>query len=944
MTTLPSGTVTFVFTDIEASTRRWQADPDAMQQALHKHDALLEEAVASHDGFMFKHTGDGMCASFASPRAAVTAAAAIQRALSETDWAPHEPLRVRIGVHSGEAEVRNNDYFGTALSRVARIMDAGHGGQTLVSASTAALIRRDPGDGLSLTDLGEHRFKDLGERERVYQLVGAGLTADFPKIRSLESVPNNLPEQLTTFIGRQRELDEVIDLISENRLITLTGVGGVGKTRLAIQAAAETVEHDPDGVFLVELAAIEDPSLVMRAVAESISVNEQPTRPLLDTMLDHLSERDLLIVLDNCEHVIHDAAKLCDQILRAAPGVSIIATSREGLAIGGERLWQVPSLGVSADGELPDAVQLFVDRARMVRPGFVLDEGSEEAVTKICLRLDGIPLAIELATARLKVFSPSQIAERLDDRFRLLTGGSRTALERQRTLQATMDWSYDLLSELEQSLLRRLAVFLGGFTFEAAEDVCSGELLPEYEILDLLTRLVDHSLVIADEDDQIRYRVLETVRQYGLDKLVEAGESDEARVRHAEYFAAMSDTVEESLLGADYRGSVDQINTELDNFRAAMTWALEHGRSELALRIAAGLGRFWFFRALYREGREWLERTVAACEGLTSENMASALGWIAGIGLHMGDHSRAERTSKAAVAMFEQLGNEAGAMQERNSLANTHLASGRIEEARVIYDEVSDYFHERNDNFAHVPMINRTMVAVWQGDTDTAMNLIERLYEFADRLDNPEIRAWTALGEADLAAMLDDCARMEDAYQRALDHSLEAGNRLLEGWAYTGLADVARIRGDYAKAHQLLETAAAAGAESGAASVEWVGHVTRIDLAAEERDLDAFEAALGDLLASSLQWQDTRTLALSALGYGLEVRDDDPDNAARLLGLHEAAFAAEKLARRPRHERLFQDAKAALRERLGETTFNEAWNEGAATSPLDVETLMPDLG
>lgn len=940
---LPSGTVTFLFTDIEGSTRRWELDSDAMQADLQKHDSLLNQVFATHEGVVFKHTGDGMCAVFASASAAVSAAAAVQQTIATTDWSPMPKLRVRVGVHSGEAENRNADYYGPALNRVSRVMDAGHGGQILLSASTAALIHRDPGDGLSLLDLGEHRFKDLGEKERVYQLVGNGLTADFPPIRSLETVPNNLPEQLTSFIGRERELADVMELIADNRLVTLTGVGGVGKTRLAVQAAAESAENYADGVFLVELAAIEDPSLVMRTVAESIGVNEQPTRPVLQTMLEHLAERDVLIVLDNCEHVINDAAKLCDQILRAAPGVRIIATSREGLAIGGERLWQVPSLDVSGDGEVSDAVRLFIERARMVRPEFSLDDASEEAVTKICKRLDGIPLAIELATARLKVFSPVQIAERLDDRFRLLTGGSRTALERQRTLQATMDWSYDLLSELEQALLRRLSVFLGGFTFEAAEQVSSGELLPEYEILDLLTRLVDHSLVIADEDDQIRYRVLETVRQYGLNQLVAAGEADEARLRHAQYFAAIADTVEELLLGNNYRANIEELNAEHDNLRAAMTWALEHGSSELALRTAAGLGRFWFFQAHYREGREWLERAVAACSGVQSGHMATALGWISGLGLHMGDYARAEETSSAAVAMFEALGDEAGAMREQNSLANTYLASGRIEQARAIYDNLVAFFDARGDNYVHIPMVNRAMVAVWQDDPVTATKLIARMRDYANRWDNPEIEAWATLLEGDLAAMLDDVDTMGDAYERALEYSLDAGNRLLEGWAYTGMADVARIRGDYSKAHDLLATASQTGAESGAASIDWVGLVVRIDLAAEERDSQAFEAALNRLLASSLQWGDTRTLAMSALGYGLEVIHDDPANAAQLLGLHEAAFAGEKLARRPRHERLFQAAKIELQAELGQAAFDSNWNEGAAISPLDVMSLMPDL-
>lgn len=942
MAELPTGTVTFVFTDIEGSTRHWQDDGDAMQAALQHHDALLTDVFTSNQGVVFKHTGDGMCAAFRSAGQAMIAAAGAQRAIAGTDWNLARDLRIRVGVHSGEAEVREDDYFGTSLSRVARIMDAGHGGQILVSNATASLTRSDAGEGLSLIDLGEHRFKDLGERETVFQLVGQGLDADFPRIRSLEAVPNNLPEQPTSFVGRAREVSDIIELIAENRLVTLTGVGGVGKTRLAIQAAAESVEDYPDGVFLVELAAIEDPSLVMRTVAESVGVNEQPTRPLLETMLDHFAERDLLVVLDNCEHVINDAAKLCDQILRTAPGVHIVATSREGLAIGGERLWQVPSLRAS-DGALSDAVQLFVERARMVRPGFALDPTTEEAVAKICDRLDGIPLAIELATARLKVFAPAQIAERLDDRFRLLTGGSRTAMERQRTLQATMDWSYDLLSHLEQTLLRRLAVFLGGFTFAAAEEVCSDDQLPEYEILDLLARLVDHSLVIADEDDHIRYRVLETVRQYGLNKLVEAGESDEARLRHAEYFATQADDVNDRLLGGEYRRFVAEIDADHDNYRAAMTWALEFGHERLALRTAGGLGRFWFFRAHFWEAREWLERTVAACSDDRTESMAIALGWIAGIGLHMGDYSRSEETSGAAVAIFEELGDESGAMAERNSLANTLLASGRVERAREIYDEVMSFFIASGDNYAHVPMVNRAMVATWQGDDATAGRLIEELYSFADRLDNPEIRAWTAVVEGDLAAFFDDVDRMEDAFRRALEYSLDAGNRLLEGWSYIGLADVARNRGEYERAHELLRTAEIAGAESGAASIDWVGFVTRIDLAADQRDSAAFAEALSRLLESALTWGDTRTLAMSALGYGLEIRSHDPVNAARLLGLHAAAFEKDRLARRPRHEKLFRDARDELEESLGEEAFQAAWDEGAAISPLDVMSLMPNV-
>jgi predicted ATPase/class 3 adenylate cyclase len=486
--------LTFLFTDIEGSTRLWEADADAMRASLARHDEIL--ATACVDGDLFKHTGDGVCAAFDAPTAALRAAAAAQRALADEPWATADPIRVRMGVHTGEAEYRDGDYFGVALNRTARLMDAAHGGQVVVSASTGALV--DPAaDGVALRDLGEHRFKDLRERERVFEMGIDGLERAFPPLRSLETYATNLPVQLTSFVGRSAELAEVSALLGESRLVTLTGVGGVGKTRLAVQAAAETIDHYPDGVWLVELAPITDPGLVLGQAAAALGVREEPGRPLEDVLVDRLHDRTLLVVLDNCEHLIDEAAKLAERLLRAVPGLTLLATSREGLGIGGERLWQVPSL--TRQGAQADAMSLFVERARMVRPGFRLDADTTDTVAAICARLDGIPLAIELAAARLRVFTVTQVAERLGDRFRLLTGGSRTALPRQRTLEATMDWSYDLLAEREQTLLRRLSVFAGGFTFDAAEEVCGGDPLDRAEVLDLLTHLIDTSLVTVDD-------------------------------------------------------------------------------------------------------------------------------------------------------------------------------------------------------------------------------------------------------------------------------------------------------------------------------------------------------------------------------------------------------------------------------------------------------------
>ncbi len=557
MSELPTGAVTFLFTDIEGSTRMWESDPGGMTAALQHHDGVLTTLIADFGGVLFKHTGDGVCAAFASPSDAIAAAAAAEAAIrSEPDAAR---LKIRVGLHTGEAEVRDGDYFGITLSRAARLMDAAHGGQVLVSSSSAALLGELPDD-LSLTDLGEHRLKDLSGREHIFQLTGAELQLEFPPIRTLDAVDNNLPEQLSAFVGRRSELAMVRDMLRQDRLVTLTGVGGMGKTRLAVQAAAESLAEFPGGIFLVELAPIADDDFLLAEIARSLGVPEQASRPLMDTIIDFLASRDALLILDNCEHLIGGAAKAAEVLLRGAPRLRILATSREGLSVAGERLWQVPPMQFEDDGT--DAIDLFVARARLIRPDFEVAGEVADAVGQICRRLDGVPLAIELATARLKVFSAAQIAERLDDRFRLLTGGSRTALERQRTLRATMDWSYDLLTEHEQALLRRLSVFFGGFDFESAEEVCSGDLVPEFEVLELLAHLVETSMVVAEDGERIRYHLLETVRQYGMDKLVEAGEADDARLRHADYFVSIADQVDEALLGSDHLPWMHRLETE----------------------------------------------------------------------------------------------------------------------------------------------------------------------------------------------------------------------------------------------------------------------------------------------------------------------------------------------------------------------------------------------
>lgn len=482
---LPTGTVTFLFTDIEGSTTHWDRYEDAMRPALRRHDAILREALATHNGFNFKNIGDAFCAVFATAPDALQAALQAQRILTAEPWQGVGPngIRVRMALHTGAAEMRDNDYFGPPLNRVARLLSIGHGGQVLLSQPVFELVRDHLPVGAELRDMELHRLKDLGRPEHVYQLLTSDLPSDFPALKSLEYWPNNLPQQTTSFIGREKEVGEIKSLLGKTRLLTLTGAGGAGKTRLGLQVAADLLESEENGVFLAEFAPLSDPTLVGQTVAQALDVREEANRPITQTLTDFLKPKKLLLLFDNCEHVLNDAARLADALLRACPGVRILASSREGLNILGEMTYRVPSLSLP-DPKKPqtvesltqyEAVRLFIERAQAAQPSFAVTNQNAPAVAQLCHRLDGIPFAIELAAARVRALSVEQISARLDDRFRLLTGGSRTALPRQQTLRAMIDWSYDLLSDDEKTLLRRLSVFAGGWTLEAAEAVCADE-------------------------------------------------------------------------------------------------------------------------------------------------------------------------------------------------------------------------------------------------------------------------------------------------------------------------------------------------------------------------------------------------------------------------------------------------------------------------------------
>jgi predicted ATPase len=567
-----------LFTDIEGSTRLWQKDEVAMRSALSRHDELLRKAIAEHDGVVFSSMGDGMAAAFSSASAAVAAAVVAQRLLEAEAWPTATPVRVRMGLHTGEAEVRDGDYFGTAVNRAARLMAIGHGGQVLCSSQTAVLV----GDaGVSLVDLGEQRLRDLDRPMAVFQ-VGPG---SFPSLRSLDSFLGNLPEQATSFVGRDTEMAELFALVGAHRLVTLTGVGGVGKTRLAVQVAAELVGDFPDGVWLVELGPVGDPAAVADALATALGVTPQAGSSVAESIAAALSGRRLLLVVDNCEHVLDAAADLIETILACTKAVKVIATSREGLRARAEHLWPVPSLAVS-DGAGSAAVELFVVRARAVTPGFSIDDPDDlAAVVEICGRLDGIALAIELAAARMVSMTAGDVRDRLDDRFRLLSGGRR-GLERHQTLRHAVGWSYDLLGQDERMVLNHAGVFSGGFDLKALAVVCDSP--DEYSVLDVLDSLVRKSLVTVERaGGHARYGLLETIRSFAEEQLAATGTMGEVRGRHAGYFAAQAVAHFEISMGPDQRVALQWVDVELANLRAGFRWAADQADLATAVAIAA---------------------------------------------------------------------------------------------------------------------------------------------------------------------------------------------------------------------------------------------------------------------------------------------------------------------------------------------------------------------
>jgi predicted ATPase/class 3 adenylate cyclase/DNA-binding CsgD family transcriptional regulator len=741
---LPTGTVTLLLADVEGSTRLWESQPEEMTAAIARLNRVVSEVIATHDGVrpVEQGEGDSFVAAFARASDAVAAALEMQRA-------PLAPIRLRIGVHTGEIQLRDEgNYAGPTINRTARLRDLGHGGQTLLSGATEAMVLDALPSDAWLSDLGTHALRDLPRPERVVQLCHPDLINDFPPLRvSTPVASQRLPAQLTTFVGRHAELTQVRELLSENRLVTLTGAGGVGKTRLAVEVAGQLVGEFSECIGYVDLAPITDPELVPTTAARAFGLPDQPGSSTMGTLTRFMADRQMLVILDNCEHLLDASAALAVTLLKACAGLTLLATSREPIGVAGEVSWRLPSLSLT-----DEAIELFSDRARRARPDFAVTDDNAAAVTEICRRLDGLPLAIELAAARVRALSLTEILDTLHDRFRLLTGGARTAVRRQQTLRASVDWSHNLLSGPERTLFRRLAAFLGGFDLDAAQAVTGGD-MPRYQVVDLLSLLVDKSLVIADESrGRTRYRLLETVRHYALEKLGESGEADVVRARHRDHYTSIAALLDGPST-SDYGQRVEQTEIEIDNLRAAFAWSRESGDAELALALASSLSPLWqprpaegvgWFDAVFRDGGNLLDIAPA----VRARALADSVLLVTMIGWRAESKDRAEE----ALAIARKLDNPALLAR---ALAANSLINLDTEAAREYRAEAIDLARGLGDTLrlSHILSVE-AIVAVMKGEAAAARAAAQEGCELAEAIGfrAAAIRCHLSLAQVQLAS------------------------------------------------------------------------------------------------------------------------------------------------------------------------------------------------
>jgi predicted ATPase/class 3 adenylate cyclase len=919
---LPTGTLTFLFTDIESSTSLWEQNPERMRATMLRHDELIEAEVSENDGILVRPRGEGDSRFAVFPLASdgVAAAVSIQRAFFKEDWPIESPLRVRMALHTGEADLHDGDYYGPAVNRCARIRGAAHGGQILLSLTTGSLVQDSLPDGVSLRDLGEYNLRDIQRPERIFQLVIEGLPAEFPSLRADEGLHTNLPSVLSSFIGRGDEITQVKQLLQETRLLTISGAGGSGKTRLALQVGTQLVDRYAGGVWLVDLAPLTNPDLILKAIAGVFDIREEEGHSLLLTLTDALRTKSLLLILDNCEHLLEAVASLTQELIEAAPRLFILATSREPLGIVGERVWYIPPLSFPEalkSGEIKniqdfDAIQLFINRAAIAKPTFKLHERNALPVANIVKKLEGNPLAIELAAARVKVLPVKEIDERLDVCFRLLTSSSRTVHPRQQTLRALIDWSYNLLSEKERILLRRLGIFKGGWTLAAAEAVCSSDEIDTWEVLDLLTSLVDKSLAVPELiEDRQRYRYLEMIRQYAVEHLEESGEKEEIARKHANYYLSLAEESYQELWGPRQAYWLALLRSEHDNLRSALEWMrLDPNQAEMMLRMTGALWRFWDIHGHISEGLSWMEHSLEANPNAPPGMRAHAMRGAGYLARQQGDYARAKSLHEKSLALYKEIqdkrgiaralaalgeilwlaGDPKGALELNNESLALHYELGdkagvaaSLEHLGVVARDHGNYSHARelleeslkiqrqlgNRLNTASCLNNLALVAYLLCEYKQAVPLFDEALEIYRELNDRWGISETMISLGNVAKDRGDFKQAMALYNQSLELKQELGDKHGVARGITGLAEVAFYQGNYPLAKQLGEQSLGMYKERGAKRGMFVSIMVLAVAETYQGNIEQAESLVKEGLALSTEIDTPRSQAYAKVIYGL---------------------------------------------------------------------------
>lgn len=933
---IPDGTVTFLFTDIESSTKLAQQFPESIQNELEKHHAILNEVIKSHNGFIFEIIGDAFCAAFTNPGDAIKSAYEIQKRLLTENFNGIS-IKVRIGIHTGKAEWSGRRYIGyITLARTHRVMSAAFGGQILVSNDCHNISRDAFHNSMSYRDLGERRLKDLIQPMRIFQVISPDLPAEFPPLKTLDARPNNLPVQLTNFIGREKEIEEVKKSLAETHLLTLAGPGGTGKTRLCLQAAAEVIDDFANGVWFVDLAPLKDEKLLLQTVAHVIGVKEIPKTELLNTITDFLKEKEILILLDNCEHIIDSCSLLAETLISNCPELKIMATSREALRCRGETMYYVTSL------ELPDlnsdttfekltqyeSVRFFIEKAVSLKQGFQVTNSNAPYVAEICHKLDGIPLAIELAAARIKVLSVEQISERLNDRFNLLISGNRTALPRQQTLRALIDWSHDLLSVKEKLLWKRLSVFAGGWTIEAAEKVCSCEELKQNEILDILSNLVDKSLVIYDEQTN-RYSMLETIRQYGEEKLDAALELDEIMKRHLSYYVEFAGMAKINLSGSEQKNWMNRLDDESSNFQVALVSSIVRGYRLKGIQLVLSVCRYWEVRGFISQAKNWLKEFLNSPEEIPEIEKAGLLQWSGTFEWITGNYANAKSFYEEGFLIHSKLNNKTGIAVSLNNLGLIYNITGEHEKSKEYTEQSHKIFSELGDKAQMADsLLNLGSTLINLNDMEKAKSVFEECLVMYREIGDTRGIGMILTNLGSIHGYNKDYESARVYFEESLSIQRELQDRRNLAFTVGNLGSILSSMEHHEKAQEYLEESIRINTE--------IGNKKGL---ADSLNLLGFDLfTVGDVrnsiynhkesLKKYIDLADKERACVCILGIAEALSGFDESGSSLLLGAVGEVLKRSNGIFDEDTRTIFDGTFSLLREKLGEEKFNAAFEEG----------------